>query len=768
MSRPTFRLGIRAKLALAIFLIALLPLGFLGWQAVSDQKRIIREEVKRSHAELSNMLAYGIYQNLEFTRRLLTAISELEVIKGLNAVVAEDFFKALVKQYPFFKLIYLVNGERLILASTDPNVTLASDWNFTNAVKRSYAGSLSDVLKTPDGSPYITLESVIKSREKGVIGVLVSEVDLNYIRDLLRDALKRSKSQGMVVDENGAVIARSSSDTSAIGISVSDSQDKDINNVSDIDGMSYLITAVTLKKFDFYLAPNWTIVLQIPEATAFQAAYELRDRILRLFGITALAAILLAVLLSNSFIAPLLNLIDGARHLGKGDFDREVLATTTDEIGELTQTFDEMRVNLKLTKADLDYRILQLSTLFEVGKAISSVLDFHTLQNMILETVVKVMHAEKGSLMLLDDAEKMLSIGVAYGLSDDIMKETRVGVGEPVAGWVIETGQPLFVEDVESDHAFIAIKKSNIMRGTMMSVPLKAKEKLLGVLNLSRPIPGSFSQKDFELFKNLANQAAIAIENARLYRYAVTDEMTKIYNHRYFQQRLDEELQRADRYESQVSLIMLDVDHFKKFNDTYGHPEGDRVLKTVSKLIEKSVREVDIVARYGGEEFVVICPEKDGEGALTPSNRIRTTIENFDFRINGERVPITVSLGTAAYPEQARSKSELVVFADTALYYSKESGRNRATLYSPGMRTEDALKHKAAKKDKDKAKVVETTPADANTAPAVTETTPQAVTPAVAAVPVSVTASADSTSVAPAIPSVVPASPATVAPEAKG
>lgn len=697
--RSWFGIGIRGKLILTITLMTLLPLGFLGWQAVSDQRAVIHEEVKRSHGELSNMLAYGIYQNLDYTHRLLSSIAELDEIKRLNPVVAEDFFKSLTRRYPFFKLIYLVDNQRKIIASTDSNAALSPDWSFSGAMKRSYSGSLSEILKTPEGSPYITLEAVIKSSEKGVIGVLVSEVDLNYIRDLLRDSLKRSKSQGLVVDENGTVIARSASETQPmIGIAFNETQDRDINTVSDIAGVPYLITAVSLKKFDYYLAPNWTIILQIPENVAFKAVYDLRNRILSLLGITALVAVILAILLANSFIAPLLNLIAGARHLGKGDFEIEIRPSTSDEIGELTATFDEMRVNLKNTRADLDYRILQLSTLFEVGKAISSVLDFQQLQNMILEIVAKVMRAEKGSLMLLDDAEKTLTIGVAFGLADDVTKETKIGIGEPVAGWVLETGEPLFVEDVESDHAFLAIKKGSVMRGTMMSVPLKAKDKLQGVINVSRSQPRSFSQKDFELFKNLANQAAIAIENARLYRYAVTDEMTRVYNHRYFQQRLDEELQRADRYESQVSLIMLDVDHFKKFNDTYGHPEGDRVLKAVAKLIEKSVREIDIVARYGGEEFTVICPEKTGEGALVPANRIRTAIESYDFRINGEPVPIRVSLGTASYPDQARSKPELVMFADTALYYSKEAGRNRATLYSPGMRTDEVLKEKAAKK----------------------------------------------------------------------
>jgi len=164
--------------------------------------------------------------------------------------------------------------------------------------------------------------------------------------------------------------------------------------------------------------------------------------------------------------------------------------------------------------------------------------------------------------------------------------------------------------------------------------------------------------------------------------------MTRLYNHRYFQHRLDEELQRADRYESQVSLIILDVDHFKKFNDTYGHQQGDRVLKIVSRLIEKSIREVDIPARYGGEEFIVICPEKNAEGSMVPANRIKATIEQYDFRIKGKHVPITVSLGVSCYPDQAKNKKDLILKADTALYYSKDNGRNQANLYNPIMEKE--------------------------------------------------------------------------------
>jgi len=667
-------------------LISLLPLAFLGHQAYDYQKRIITEEVTASHLELSNTLAHGIYENLEFTRRLLSAIGMLRSIKSQQKEVIEDFFNALMSQFAFFKLMYLIDSNRNIVASSDPGTKLPADWLYSKAIQRSYQGSLSEVFKSEDGALYMTLESVIKSTQlHSINGVLITEVNLTSIRDLLRTALRNSRSQCLVLDEAGTVIARSSPDVRTLEITAAETIGSDLTKLKTIDGEPYLITAVSLKKFDFYQAPNWTIILQIPEKQAFFAADRFRERITRILGLTAIISIILAVLLARGFTAPLANLITGARHISSGDFAHEIKPLSNDEIGDLTSTFDEMRINLRETRADLDYRIMQLSTLYEVGKAISSVLDFRKLQNMILEIVVKVIKAEKGSLMLLDDSEKILTIGVAIGLSDEITRDTRLEIGESVAGWVVKTCQPLFVRNTQTDKDFHAIKKNHVRAGTLMCVPLMAKDKLLGTLNVSRSEPESFSDKDFELFVNLANQAAIAIDNARLYRYAVTDEMTRLYNHRYFQQRLDEELQRADRYENFVSLIILDVDHFKNFNDTYGHPEGDRVLKTVARLIEKSVREVDIPARYGGEEFVVICPEKNGEGSLTPAERIRSAIENYDFRIDGRKVPITVSLGVACYPDQARSKAELIQKADFALYYSKHHGRNQATLYNPVM-----------------------------------------------------------------------------------
>ena len=142
---------------------------------------------------------------------------------------------------------------------------------------------------------------------------------------------------------------------------------------------------------------------------------------------------------------------------------------------------------------------------------------------------------------------------------------------------------------------------------------------------------------------------------------------------------MDEELGRAARFSHTLSLIMLDIDDFKEFNDTYGHPRGDRVLQSVSDVIRANLREMDIAARYGGEEFVVVLPETDSEGALAVAERIRADVEKFEF-VGGEGLkPVhkSVSVGVATYPDDATSQSRLIEMADKAMYSAKRAGKNK-------------------------------------------------------------------------------------------
>jgi len=229
------------------------------------------------------------------------------------------------------------------------------------------------------------------------------------------------------------------------------------------------------------------------------------------------------------------------------------------------------------------------------------------------------------------------------------------------------------------------------MPASFLMVPLTSGENVLGVLRVNSAVPDAYQSWDEDVLSTLANQAATALEKAflvaQMEEMAVRDGLTGLFNHRYFQERLEDEIAKAERYNKDLSLVLLDVDHFKKLNDQYGHPEGDRVLKTVTRLILETVRNrVDTVARYGGEEFIVILPETDANAAYESAERIRKRIESHLFEDGkGGVYRVTVSLGTASYPFDARTAAKLIHGADTALYASKNGGRNRVTRLTGGV-----------------------------------------------------------------------------------
>jgi diguanylate cyclase (GGDEF)-like protein len=219
-----------------------------------------------------------------------------------------------------------------------------------------------------------------------------------------------------------------------------------------------------------------------------------------------------------------------------------------------------------------------------------------------------------------------------------------------------------------------------------LAAPLSATEggdRVLAIVSVARGDRG-FSHPERELFSYLTSQAAVSVENVDLHetvqRQAVTDELTGLFNHRRFQEVMAAEVERARRYDQEMGLIMLDIDNFKRVNDTYGHMQGDLVLREVARVLRESSREIDEPARYGGEEMAVALPQTDLEGAFQFAERVRQRIEGLELPIldGGGTLRVTASFGAASTPGTADSdKDALVAAADAALYRAKRSGKNR-------------------------------------------------------------------------------------------
>ncbi len=383
------------------------------------------------------------------------------------------------------------------------------------------------------------------------------------------------------------------------------------------------------------------------------------------------AAIGLAYLM---VLRPLSRFLQVTKSIGEGDLNRRVNLVTGDEIGELAASFDRMMQRLAAKTRDL-------AALNDVAATVSQSLDLKEIMQRALEKVCQLTGTEFGAIHLWDDQTDELVLSASYGLpAQAVEKLTRLKRGESFAGWVAESGEPLVVENPATDpRALVMIEGLK----SLAVAPLRAKGRVVGVLGTGSAVRHQFTPEEVALLQAVGHQVGVAIENARLYgetqRLSITDALTGLHNRRALEERLQEELRRAQRYHHPLSLIMADIDYFKQYNDTHGHPQGDVILRQVAGLLQAQARETDFVARYGGEEFLIIMPETSKAAGMEMAERIRTGMGRNQFA-HAETQPggrLTISLGVAAFPEDLTGASDLLQKADNALYNAKHAGRDR-------------------------------------------------------------------------------------------
>lgn len=341
----------------------------------------------------------------------------------------------------------------------------------------------------------------------------------------------------------------------------------------------------------------------------------------------------------------------------------------------------------KKEKEDLDKTLQNLSLLYSIGKAMNYISDLKNLLQYILSQAIDIASAEKGSIMLYSLETDRLNIRVLAGLEDTEYQEKvnnneircrSFKPGEGIAGRVFMTSKPMIVNNIREDDLFINSETSYVR--SIACIPMIVYNDVVGVINVTNKKKGKeFTDEDVEMLKAVADQAAVAVNKAQLWDMAVTDSLTGLYVRRYFMVKLQEEIHRAERYGKRLSVIMADLDRFKKINDTYGHDAGDRALKAISKFLQKNIRDVDAIARYGGEEFVMLIPDADKEAAYCLAQRLRAELAKVKLE---DLPPITISLGIATYPSDSTDIEELIKKADAAMYEAKQKGRNRVVKYS--------------------------------------------------------------------------------------
>jgi len=332
----------------------------------------------------------------------------------------------------------------------------------------------------------------------------------------------------------------------------------------------------------------------------------------------------------------------------------------------------------------LKRRDAELATMVEIGKALTSTLHLDEILQIIMERVSSLLTPKAWSLLLLDESTGELVFEIAVSPAVINLKGTRLQRGEGIAGWVAENGIPLLIPDVLSDPRFCdAIDRAAMFTTrSVICIPVKSRERTLGVVELVNSLEeGSFKDADLKILTTIADFAAIAIENSKIHeevrQLAVTDELTGLWNARRFNELLEYEVERSRRYGGEVTLIFMDLDHFKLVNDKHGHLVGSRLLSEVGRLLGKSIRAVDSAARFGGDEFVLMFPNTSREWGRVLAERLCRILRETEFRAdNGSQLYVTGSFGVASFPVDAGTSRELLGMADKAMYKVKETTRN--------------------------------------------------------------------------------------------
>ena len=321
----------------------------------------------------------------------------------------------------------------------------------------------------------------------------------------------------------------------------------------------------------------------------------------------------------------------------------------------------------------------QIELLLETVRDLTSTLAVQEVVDRLLDRTLFHMKARVGAIYTLDK-DGMLRIAMARGVPAEVVRDSSIQVGRGVVGQVAERRTSVLVPDLAAEESIAPCEHERHYRKSMLCAPIVFRDVLWGVICVNdRCEKEPFGEDQRRLLDAIAGHAAVALLNAesyeRLLDKAQHDPLTGLWNHGHFWSTLTAELSRASRYTRQLSVVMIDVDHFKAYNDTRGHMDGDRALVHVARAIEGRCRASDVAARYGGDEFAVILPETPLVGAVSFGEKIRHAIDELQL-LTGDGHPISTSVGVVSYPEGGETAAALTQAADEQLYRAKSRGRN--------------------------------------------------------------------------------------------
>jgi diguanylate cyclase (GGDEF)-like protein len=688
-----------------LVLVALVPvLGLLLMSNLQDRRRVTAELEITAH-RLTRLAASGHDRSIDAARQLLVSLAQVPQLRGGTRNSCDAILADLLKQYPRYVNVGVVaaNGELLCSAAPVPGLSNLKDRAFfRNAVEqRDFAIGDTEVARVT-GASALHFGYPVLDDDGRLLAVLFASLEFGWWHELAADAQLPERATLTIFDGAGMILARYPDGKRWVGRPLPDAplmqlvlnRGEGAAETSGLDGDArvYAFTSLTGSRKD-----SLFVVTALSKRAALAEADRLLARNLVLLALVAILALGAAWFYGERFLLrPLTQLVTATERLSAGDLGARVDVRGRDEVGAVAQAFNAMADRLALMVeteqqakevlakrvndlvAERTREVALLKEMSELLEACFTVEEAHTV---VGQQMSRMFPDQGGALCLINPARNVVEAIAVWG---------PFGMGErgvfvPDDCWALRRGRFHMVENVTT--GLLCKHLASVLPSAYLCIPLVAHGEALGVLHVnsaerSPAHPAYLSDEKQRFAGTVAEEIALTLANLRmretLRNQSIRDHLTGLFNRRYMEETLELELRRAQRAQRPIALMMLDVDHFKRYNDTFGHEAGDALLAELGRALRTNLRGGDIPCRLGGEEFLVLMPETILAHARRRAEQLCALVRGLKFVHRGDVMEsVTVSIGIAVFPDHGTTADALMRKADQALYRAKNLGRDR-------------------------------------------------------------------------------------------
>jgi len=702
----SFFSSLRFRLLLLV-LIALIPALGLMLYSASVQRRETAAAVQADALRLVRLAASNQEQVIEGARQLLLMVAHLREVRGRDPAACNALAADLLSHNRSYVNLGAADLEGNVYCSAVPSAqrltTTDRSWVERAAQTRDFTvgdyqvGSIS-------GKALLVCAYPVLSATDQVQAVVFAALDLTWLNQLATEGQLPGGAALAVTDRRGTILARHPDPQQWVGKVLPDelllltmqAQTEGVAEVAGADGITRLYAFTALRGTPKAIH----VSIGIPKKTALAGANRIFTRSLWGLALGGLLAMVAAWIIGDLVILRRVKVLAGAaERLSAGDLNARAALRGGDEIGAMAQAFNEMAQRLETmvgtelrarealaeqVKQLVAERTREVELLNQMAEMLQACQSMEEAYSVVDELAGQIFGGDAGIVFILNAPRKILEVAAVWGRSPAGERE----VFAPDECWALRRGRAHLVEDTGS--GLLCKHLPTPPPAAYLCLPLVAHGEALGVLHLAStaqqpPGAAGLTPARQRLADAVARQLALSLANVRLREtlriQSIRDPLTNLFNRRYMEEMLEREVRWGERKLRPVGVIMLDIDHFKQVNDTFGHDAGDAVLREVGALLQSRVRAVDVACRYGGEEFVLILPEASMDNTRRRAEQLREAAKRHHISYEGRAIgPLTISLGAAVFPDHGATAEAVIRAADAALYRAKVAGRDQVVV----------------------------------------------------------------------------------------